>query len=155
MTDTPAHNQPITNHYVMHFPVHEPRENDPNYPAFNAYHKAHEATAVCDMGQRLGLDQCADAQGKSMLDQPGHPGLELHHKHIEFATINEVDVTVFAADFPGVDDPAKIAAWAETADNFLWLCPRHHRGVGGVHHAAASDWEAERYIRDLIGPFSK
>jgi hypothetical protein len=46
-----------------------------------------------------------------------------------------------------------VAAWAETDANFMWLCAKHHRGAGGIHHAAAADFEAELYIRDLIGPF--
>jgi hypothetical protein len=152
--DTPAHDQTVTNHYVLHYPRHEPRENDPNYAAFNAYHKLHESTSICYVGQRLGLDQCADAQGKPMTDQPGHPGLELHHKILEFATLNEVDLAAFALDFRPMTQE-QLVAWAETAENFMWLCAKHHRGAGGVHHAAAADWSAELYIRDLIGPFSK
>jgi hypothetical protein len=103
----------------------------------------------------LGYDQCADAQGKAMLDQPGHPGLELHHKIIEFATINSVDLAAFTKDHPTITTQKELMAWAETADNFMWLCAKHHRGVGGIHHAAAADWAAEMYIRDLIGPFNK
>ena len=87
-----------------------------------------------------------------MLDQPGHPGLELHHKVLEFSLINSVDLSALNFDFPDVTD---VEAWAETDPNFMWLCAKHHRGVGGIHHAAASDFEAELYIRDLIGPFEK
>ena len=150
---TPAHDQTVTNHYVIAYPPHEPRTSDPHYAAFNAYHKLHEATSVCDVGKRLGFDQCADAQGKAMLDQPGHPGLELHHKVIEFSLINAVDLAAVQIDFPDLTDPEKVAAWCESEPNFLWLCAKHHRGVGGIHHAAAADWTAEQYIRDLIGPF--
>lgn len=149
------HDQAVTNHYVLHFPAHEPREGDPNYAAFNAYHRAHRLTAACFVGQRLGFDQCADAQGKPMLDQPGHPGLELHHRILEFATLNEVDLSAFSLDFPQVKDEDALQRWAETADNFMWLCAKHHRGAGGAHHAAFADFEAEMYIRDLIGPFEK
>lgn len=147
------HDQRTTNHYVIHYPEHAPREGDPNYALFNAYHRKHHATAVCDMGRRLGLDQCATAQGGPMLDQPGHPGIELHHKIIEFATINMVDLVAFAKDHPAVNTLELLQAWAETAENFTWYCAKHHRGVGGIHHAAAADWQAEQYIRDLIGPF--
>lgn len=152
---TPAHDQTTTNHYVIHYPAHQPREGDPHYAAFNAYHRAHEKTSICFVGQRLGLDQCADAQGKPMLDQPGHPGLELHHKVLEFSLINAVDLAAVALDFPELTDAEKVAAWAETEPNFVWLCAKHHRGAGGIHHAAAADFEAELYIRDLIGPFEK
>lgn len=90
-----------------------------------------------------------------MADQPGHPGLELHHKILEFATINEVDITALDVDFPDLTDLDKVKVWAETEPNFMWLCAKHHRGAGGIHHAAAADWQAEMYIRDLIGPFNK
>lgn len=149
------HDQTVTNHYVLHFPAHEPRAGDPNYSAFEAYHRANEATAVCYVGKRLGFDQCADAQGGPMLDQPGHPGLELHHKILEFATINAVDIAALDVDFPDLTDLDKVKAWAETEPNFMWLCAKHHRGAGGAHHAAWADFEAEMYIRDLIGPFEK
>ncbi len=150
-----AHSQQVTNHYVIAYPPHEPRASDPHYGAFNAYHRAHEKTSVCDVGRRTGFDQCADAQGKPMLDQPGHPGLELHHKVIEFALVNAVDIDAVIKDFPDLSDPIKVADWTETAANFVWYCAKHHRGVGGVHHAAAADFQAELYIRDLIGPFTK
>ncbi|MGH7723657.1 MAG: hypothetical protein ACRENL_12655 [Candidatus Dormibacteria bacterium] len=29
-------------------------------------------------------------------------------------------------------------------------CAKHHRGVGGIHHAAYADFEASLYIRSLI-----
>lgn len=149
------HDQTVTNHYVIHYPAHSPREGDPNYAAFNAYHRANEKLGVCYMGARLGFDQCADTQGKAMLDQPGHPGLELHHRLLEFATINGVDLEAIQVDFPDLTDLAKVAAWAETEANFMWLCAKHHRGAGGAHHAAWADFSAEMYIRDLIGPFEK
>jgi len=150
---TEAHDQKVTNHYVLHFPGHEPRASDPQYPAFQAYRRAHVDEALCFVGQRLGFDQCADAQGNAMLNQPGTAGLELHHKVLEFSLINEVDLAALQLDFPDLMDAAAVEAWAETAPNFMWLCAKHHRGAGGIHHAAAADFEAELYIRDLIGPF--
>lgn len=153
--ETPAHDQKAVNHYVIHYPEHLPRADDPHYAAFNAYHRHNEATSVCVVGKRLGFDQCADAQGKAMLDQPGHPGLELHHKVLEFSLINAVDLAAVMLDFPDLTDEGAVAAWAETEPNFMWLCAKHHRGAGGIHHAAAADWTAEQYIRDLIGPFEK
>lgn len=151
----PAHVQRVTQHYTISYPPHAPRESDPHYKAFNAYHRLHEKTAVCFVGQRLGFDQCADAQGGPMRDQPGHPGLELHHKVLEFSLINAVDLAAVGLDFPNLTDAEKISAWAETEPNLLFLCAKHHRGAGGIHHAAAADFEAELYIRDLIGPFEK
>ena len=148
---TPAHVQQITNHYTIAYPAHEPRQSDPHYAAFNAFHRKHSKTALCFVGARLGFQQCADAQGHQMLDQPGHPGLELHHKILEFSLINEVDLQALEIDFPNLTDPEKVAEWAETDANFVWYCPKHHRGVGGVHHAAYADFEASIYVKNLIG----
>lgn len=152
---TPAHDQQVINHYVLHFPNHSPRPDDPHYAAFNAYHRAHEKTSSCYIGTRIGFDQCADAQGLVMLDQPGHPGLELHHNFLEFAVINSVDLKALEVDYPNLTDPDLVAAWAETDPNFIWYCPKHHRGIGGAHHAAHADFEASIYIRDLISPSPK
>ncbi|MGH7749745.1 MAG: hypothetical protein ACREQ5_34015, partial [Candidatus Dormibacteria bacterium] len=116
-----------------------------------AYHRKNSAKSACYVGLRLGFSECADAQGHSMLDQPGHPGLELHHKILEFSVINEVDLAALEVDYPNLTDPAKVAAWAETDPNFVWYCAKHHRGVGGVHHAAAADFEAALYVKGLIG----
>jgi len=44
-----------------------------------------------------------------------------------------------------------ISGMIETAENLTWLCRRHHRGSGGVHNASASDYEAAKYVRNLIG----
>ena len=38
----------------------------------------------------------------------------------------------------------------KSADNLVWLCEFHHRGHGGIHTAAAADYEAEKYVRGLI-----
>jgi hypothetical protein len=150
---TEEHDRRITNHYILHFPAHEPRESDPHYAAFNAYHRHHSKTSVCYVGRRVGFDQCADAKGKSMKDQPGHPGLELHHKVIEFSLVNGVDLAAISLDFPDLDNAEELAAWCESEPNFMWLCAKHHRGAGGIHHAAYADFAGELYVRDLIGPF--
>jgi hypothetical protein len=148
--ETPAHDQPVTNHYQIHFPDHAPRQGDIHYAAFNAYHRKNSATAVCFVGARVGFDQCSDALGHAMLDQPGHPGLELHHQFLEFSLINSVDIEAIQKDYPNLTNLEKVKEWAETDPNFQWLCTKHHRGVGGAHHAAHADWEAGLYIRDLI-----
>lgn len=87
-----------------------------------------------------------------MLDQPGHPGLELHHHFLEFAVINSVDINAIEKDYPNLTNIELVARWAETDVNFMWLCAKHHRGAGGAHHAAYADFEASLYIRDLISP---
>jgi hypothetical protein len=133
------HDQAITNSYVVHYPPHEPRESDPNYKDFNAFRHKTAASAKCSIGDhRNDFTDCAG-------------GLELHHAHIEFSLQNGVDLQWLEADYPGVSNPEEVGAWVESAENLVWLCEKHHRGVGGIHHASASDFEAEKYVKNLIG----
>ena len=137
----PEHEQKITRSYVIHFPDHAPRETDPHYKDFHAYHERTKATAQCARGLERGdFSECS-------LDRP----LELHHSHLEFSLANEVDLKWLEKAYPGVSDPDKVGAWVESAENLLWLCEACHRSAGGIHSAAAADWEAERFVRNLIG----
>ncbi len=139
MTTTPAHDQAVRNAYTVHYPEHEPRKNDPHYKDFEAYRRATKATAKCQFGVDRGGDftECGG-------------GLELHHSHIEFATQNAVDLALLEVRYPGVANADEVGAWVESGDNLTWICAKHHRGVGGIHHASASDFEAEHFIRSLI-----
>ena len=138
---TEAHDQHITHRYVVHYPEHEPREHDPHYKDFEHYRRQTKATAQCAIGvHRDDFSECD-------LDNP----LELHHTHIEFSLQNGVELKWLEADYPGVSDPDQVGAWVETAANLEWLCRKHHRGPGGIHTAAAADFEASRYVRGLIG----
>lgn len=135
---TAAHDQHVTNSYVVVFPEHPARENDPHYADFEHYRRTHVATAVCAFAARTGdPSECAG-------------GLELHHAHVEFSLQNGVDLARLERDYPGISDPTQVGAWVETADNLVFYCAKHHRGHGGVHHASASDFEAEHYVRGLI-----
>ena len=141
MTD--KHDQGITNNYVVHFPEHSPREKDPHYKDFNAYRAKTKDAAQCSIGSHR--NDFSDCNG----------GLELHHAHIEFSLQNGVDLKWLEVDYPGVSNPDEIGSWIESADNLIWLCEKHHRGVGGIHHASASDFEAEKYVKNLIGKKEK
>jgi hypothetical protein len=149
---TPAHSQQVTNRYLLSFPDHAPRASDPHYRAFETYRRLHIATSVCFVGARIGFDQCADALGAAIPVQPanlGH-GLELHHHTLEFSLLNSVDLAALQVDYPFLTDAAAVQVWAETEDNLQALCAKHHRGIGGIHHAAYADFEASLYIRGLI-----
>ncbi len=136
MTD--AHDQNMTNHYTVHFPEHEPREKDPHYVDFNHYRKTHVNSAVCAFAERCGdSTECAG-------------GLELHHAHVEFSLQKGVDLARLERDYPGISDPSQVGAWVESGENLVFYCAKHHRGHGGVHHASASDFEAEHYVKGLI-----
>jgi len=137
----PTHEQVVTHRYVVHYPEHPAREDDPHYRDFEAYRKRTKADAVCALGAARGdFSECD-------LERP----LELHHAHVEFSLQNGVDLKWLERDYPGISDPEQVGAWVESADNLEWLCVRCHRGPGGVHVASASDYEAERYVRGLIG----
>ncbi len=137
-TQTPAHDQTVAHKYTVHYPAHEPRQNDPHYAAFEAYRKATRPTAKCHMAERIGTDQYC--QGN----------LELHHARIEFALANAVDFELLKQDFPALKDDSQIDSWIESPENLRWYCEFHHRGHGGVHVASASDFEAEFYVKGLI-----
>jgi hypothetical protein len=124
----------------MHYPEHPARQDDPHYRDFEAYRRRTKATAKCAMGVARGdFSECD-------LSAP----LELHHSHVEFSLQNGVDLAWLERDYPGISDPNQVGAWVESADNLQWLCRACHRGHGGVHVAAASDYEASRYVRGLI-----
>jgi len=135
MTD--AHSQKTSHNYTMHYPEHPPRTNDPHYVDFEHYRKTHIKDAKCAFYDSANVEECTTQ-------------LELHHKIIEFSLQNGVDFAVLEKDFPGISNPNEVGAWVETDKNFEWLCSFHHRGHGGVHVASSSDFEAERYVKDLI-----
>ena len=111
-----AHDQAETHHYIMHFPPHPAREDDPHYVDFDHYHREHRATARCFIGERVGFDECLDAQGHSAAPPEGggeQPGLELHHAHVEFSLQNGVDLKALEVDFPGISDPTRRAGWSQ------------------------------------------
>lgn len=135
-----AHAQTAVHRYMMHYPEHPARKDDPHYRDFEEYRRRTHATAKCAVGgHRNDFSECS-------LDKP----LELHHAHIEFALQNGVDLAWLEDDYPGVSDAAQVGAWVESASNLEWLCEFHHRGTGGAHVASASDFEAEKYVKGLI-----
>ena len=136
---TAAHDQKVTHSYLVHYPAHPPRESDPHYVDFEAFRRRTHATAVCAFAAETGVTgEC-------------HGGLELHHSHVEFSLQNGVDLAVLEKAYPGISDPTQVGAWVESAANLEWLCEWHHRGQGGKHSAAVADYEAERFVRGLIG----
>jgi hypothetical protein len=145
MSQTPAHDQKVTHRYIVRYPAHDPREGDPHYKDFSAFHRRTKDTARCGFAIETNDDTECDH------DNP----LELHHGHVEFALLNEIDLTRLNFRYPGVGDPDTVGAWVESATNLVWLCRFHHRGVGGVHYAAVADYEAEHFVRHLITGISE
>lgn len=148
-----AHSAVQSHRYVVHFPPHPARTSDPHYVDFNHYHKLHRPTARCYIGERIGFDECRDAQGHPCpppAEGGEQPGLELHHAHVEFSLQNGISLTALEKDYPGISDPDQVGAWVESDANFRWLCCFHHRGPAGAHTASHADWEASQYVLGLI-----
>lgn len=149
----PAHSANQSHHYMMHYPEHPAREDDPHYKDFHHYHEKTRPTARCYIGERIGFEDCRDDKG-NLCPPPEsggeQPGLELHHAHIEFSLQNGVNLTALEVDYPGISNADEVGAWVESAPNFRWLCSFHHRGAAGAHSATHSDWEASQYIEGLI-----
>ncbi len=139
-----AHDQKTTHNYVVHYPAHPARTDDPHYVDFNHIHDAWKQDPAkwrCSVGaHRNDFSECS-------LDQP----LELHHHAVEFSLQNGIDLKWLETDYPGISDPSTLGAWVESADNLEVLCVFHHRGHGGAHVASHSDYIAEEYVRGLIG----
>jgi hypothetical protein len=133
-----AHTQVAEHRYLMHYPEHPARSQDPHYVDFEHYRRTHIKTAKCAIGEHR--DDYSECQG----------GLELHHAHVEFSLQNGIDLSWLEVDYPGISDPANVGAWVESGANLVFLCEAHHRGSGGVHVASASDYEAEKYVKGLI-----
>ena len=152
--EVPAHSQKFSHTYYLAFPAHPARKDDPHYVDFNHYHRLTRPTARCYIGERVGFDECKDAQGDPA-PAPGageQPGLELHHAVIEFSLQNGVDLKALEKDYPGVSDATDVGAWIESPEShqLRWLCAWHHRGAAGAHTASHADWSASQYIRGLI-----
>lgn len=149
---TEAHDQTVSHSYLIHFPAHPARVDDPHYKDFDHYHRKTRPTARCYIGERIGFGHCRDAQGNKCSISPSgrQSGLELHHAHVEFALQNGVSLRALEKDYKGISNKDEVGAWVESAKNFRWLCVYHHRGPGGAHTLTHSDWEAEQYIRSLI-----
>jgi hypothetical protein len=140
---TPTHVQAVSHSYLIHFPDHAPRESDPYYADFHAYKalRRKAGTYTCDFA----VEHRGGDTSECSLDQP----LECHHRIIEFAVMNSVDLMLLEPDYPGVSQMG-VGKWVESAVNLMLLCVLHHRSHAGVHTASAADYAATFYIRNLI-----
>ena|SRR6266478_5006049 len=152
MTIIAGHEQAETHHYIVHFPPHPARADDPHYADFNHYHSLHRKAAKCWIGERIGFQDCKDDKlSPAVPDASGfQPGLELHHAYVEFSLQNGIDLAALEKDFPGISDTTNIGAWVESGQNFRWLCAWHHRGAAGAHTASHSDFSGSAYVHGLI-----
>lgn len=138
---TGAHIQKVTHSYAIGFPNHEPRQDDPHYKDFNHIRDQWSKDPdkwVCSVGKHR--NDFSECEG----------GMELHHSHIEFALMNEIDLVWLEVDYPGVNDPEELGAWVESAENLEVLCERHHRGLDGAHKLSYSDYNGIEYVKGMI-----
>lgn len=143
MTIIPAHLQQATNRYIINYPAHGPRESDPYYADFHAYKalRRKAGTYTCDFAVEHRQGDTSECD----LVSP----LECHHRHIEFAMMNGVDLTLLEPDYPGVSAMG-IGKWVESAANLMLLCVVHHRTDNGVHKVSYADYGSSFYIRRLF-----
>jgi hypothetical protein len=128
---TAAHQQALTLHMLTHIPSHHPRENDPHYHLFE------QAKSRL---KRQGLWKCAIEDDLC----EGQP--ELHHTHVEFSQINQVDPKLIekhlGLHFEADED---FQEWVESPGNLEVLCVNHHRAHYGIHVIPGPLWDAVRY----------
>lgn len=135
-----AHRQIVTNRYLIAYPDHQPRKNDPHKVDFDAWKRRQ---------RKLGKWRCAwaaevDDDSECDLSKP----LEAHHSHLELALLNSVSYKRLEHFFPGISDPVKAGAWIDGDLNLILYCARHHRSLdGGVHHLDAAIWESAKILK--------
>src|ERR1019366_10512239 len=108
---TAAHSQVASHRYVMSYPWHYPRVDDPNYVDFEAFHKKHGPDARCTFAIHGTLDgdtgPLRQTEVPHRLIGPGevraqcdttHP-IELHHAHVEFSLQNGIDLVLLEKDY--------------------------------------------------------
>lgn len=139
----PAHDQKFTHSYIIHYPAHAPRANDPHKWDFDQWkrQRRESGTYHCDFAR----DHRGGDESECDLKHP----LEAHHAKVEFAMMNEIDFSLLEKDFPGIS-AQEVGAWIDGDANLILLCVNHHRGPMGVHVASYSDYGSTFYIRNLI-----
>jgi hypothetical protein len=143
--ETPAHTQHFSHNYWVNYPEHGPRESDPYYSDFHAYKKQRRVSGTyhCDFA----FEHRGGDTSECDLTKP----LECHHRVIEFAVMNAVDLSLLEKDYPGVSS-MPVGKWVESAANLELLCVVHHRTHAGKHMLSESDYQGLLYIRNLTDP---
>lgn len=144
MAEVAAHKQHVTRSYWVAYPEHGPRESDPHYKDFHAFKENRRAAGTyhCDWAVEHRNGDFSECD----LTMP----LEAHHSHIEWALLNEVDLSLLEAQYPGVSDADQVGAWVESASNLELLCVNHHRRHMGKHGASYADFEGLSFVRNLL-----
>jgi 3-methyladenine DNA glycosylase/8-oxoguanine DNA glycosylase len=132
MTD--AHKEQLNLSLVVSTPEHEPRESDPHYKLFN------QAKARI---KKQGLWKCIINDDLCS----GEP--ELHHSHIEFSQINNMDEKKIEEAFGlHFTNDEEFQEWIESPGNLEVLCTSHHRTLYGIHAIPDPLWQAIRFRKN-------
>jgi hypothetical protein len=143
MAETSAHEKTVQVRFIERWPAHEPREEDPHYKAFHA--------AKARM-KKAGLLVC------NVKSKYHYGVIELHHAYVEFAHVNDIDLTKFNEIY-GLDlsdeafrnfvegAPAKNAK-GEDINALEPLCTGHHRGTEGIHSLDGPSFNVMRAAKD-------
>lgn len=148
---TAAHFNKRTLTEIAAYPPHGPRDSDPNYKVFHA--ARHHLVDVLGVGCWIGGATKAEIKAGLPEDHLcyGALGLEGHHALAEFASLNAIDWTKIAKDFPqlGIDSDEDFLKAAEDEGGLLILCSKHHRGpYHGIHMITEPIWKLDRYARN-------
>ena len=139
MDDVPAHDQTFTNRYVVAYPAHEPRKDDPHHVDFEAWKRRQRAEGKWRCAWAAEIDDDSECDTTNPL--------EGHHAHLEMALLNAVSFARLEKDFPVIYVPDKAGAWIDSDPNLILYCRKHHRAAGaGVHELDSAMFEASHYI---------
>ena len=136
-----AHDQKVTHSYVVHYPAHTPASRTRTKHDFEWIAAPHHAT---DQVARFREVSTAVAMHRM---RPG--SWSSITSAVELAMLERHGLRMARGRLPGIRTSG-VGAWIDGDHNLMWLCERCHRGHGGVQCRSA-DYEAEKYIRGLIG----
>ena len=139
----------MSNHYTIHYPIHEPRKNSP------LYNKTHH-----DLCHVKGLP-CFIC-GKT--NKNDHIALETHHFYCEKMAQTVIDWVKFGEfaktcyNIQTGENIGKLFDWKKVAENpelfidspqnMIVLCKEHHiSGKKGIHHVPFPDWILQKYVK--------
>jgi hypothetical protein len=135
------HIQKVSHTYLVAYPEHAPRADDPYKHDFDAWKLRRRSSYYCDFAH--------DHRNGDMSECDTLHPLEAHHKIIELALMNSVDLSLLEADYPGISVQG-IGKWIDNDENLQLLCITHHRSYAGVHMVSASDYGSSFYIRNML-----
>lgn len=120
---TPAHNDIRKLVEVAHYEDHEKRTESAEFRRVKK--ELHEEKIGCWIGN----GRCEG-------------GLEVHHDHLEYSALSEVNVDKVKAKYPDFTS-------VDGKTNMQMLCQKHHRGLGfGKHEMSEPVWKLQAFMKE-------